>query len=542
MTQRRASQLTIAYDPEWKRQSGWNSPIPGSELTRAFPATSRNYIQLDETVEDIVDCTGEDLLMELLTGGFARLNIDFDLDPDIFAGVAAFAYGSAAAPTGGTSEVQTETVTALSGTRRLTIMTGANSQTTDELAYNATDTTIQTALEALSNVGAGDIIVTNPGAANEVQTETIDGDVDGGTRTLSVEGQETAPIAWNADAATIQAALEALSNVAPGDITVAGAGPYTYTFGGTMARSNRALIVVNPAGLTAGGGAPAAPPASAIVQTTPGSAGTLVYTFASNFANRNVNTIGIDTFGLVDGTASIVTTTPGVGLTHGISRITGYSLPLMTLYLGYRGSDKQPVIFKNVVVNSFRVRSANRERVTVNVELIGSAHLEQAVGFTMPECQDLIPIRFGECKMLINGVDYIAEEKGREFEYYYQNDVTPRFDGAGVYSTRHERADVRPSGLNFWILGEPYDDLFNMALLRNKYPMALQLGPDGRNVLCEAPQAIVKMTPDQIRHGGDPPESEIEIVGRPTKVSGDAPTPSTITATVAQTTAFLTSA
>jgi hypothetical protein len=81
-----------------------------------------------------------------------------------------------------------------------------------------------------------------------------------------------------------------------------------------------------------------------------------------------------------------------------------------------------------------------------------------------------------------------------------------------------------------------------MALLRNKYPMSLQLGPDGRNVTCNAPQAIVKMTQDQIRFGGDPAESEIEIVGRPTKVSGDATTPSTITATVAQTTTFLASA
>lgn len=41
-----------------------------------------------------------------------------------------------------------------------------------------------------------------------------------GTFTLTVEGQTTAGIAYNATAADVQAALEALSNVAVGDVTV----------------------------------------------------------------------------------------------------------------------------------------------------------------------------------------------------------------------------------------------------------------------------------------------------------------------------------
>ena len=44
----------------------------------------------------------------------------------------------------------------------------------------------------------------------------------GGTFTLTFNGQTTAPIAYNATAAQIQAALEALSNIAPGDIIVTG--------------------------------------------------------------------------------------------------------------------------------------------------------------------------------------------------------------------------------------------------------------------------------------------------------------------------------
>lgn len=58
---------------------------------------------------------------------------------------------------------------------------------------------------------------------------TIGGSPTGGTFTLSFGGQTTAGIAFNATAAAVQAALEALSNLDPGDVTVTGnaGGPYT---------------------------------------------------------------------------------------------------------------------------------------------------------------------------------------------------------------------------------------------------------------------------------------------------------------------------
>ena len=46
--------------------------------------------------------------------------------------------------------------------------------------------------------------------ANEVQTISITGSPTGGTFTLSFAGQTTAPIAYNASAATVVAALQAL--------------------------------------------------------------------------------------------------------------------------------------------------------------------------------------------------------------------------------------------------------------------------------------------------------------------------------------------
>lgn len=70
--------------------------------------------------------------------------------------------------------------------------------------------------------------------SNEVQTLTVTGAPTGGTFTITFSGQTTGAIAYNATAAVVQTALEALSNVAPGGVTVTGnaGGPWTLTYGG----------------------------------------------------------------------------------------------------------------------------------------------------------------------------------------------------------------------------------------------------------------------------------------------------------------------
>lgn len=67
--------------------------------------------------------------------------------------------------------------------------------------------------------------VSNSNTAHEL---SISGDPTGGTFTLTFDGQTTAGIAWNASAAAVESALEALSNVAPGDVACAG-GPLPST-------------------------------------------------------------------------------------------------------------------------------------------------------------------------------------------------------------------------------------------------------------------------------------------------------------------------
>lgn len=77
---------------------------------------------------------------------------------------------------------------------------------------------------------------------NEVQTVTITGTPTGGTFTLTFAGETTAAIAYNANAAAVQAALVALGNVNSGDIVVTGGAlpgtAVTLTFGGQYAGTN----------------------------------------------------------------------------------------------------------------------------------------------------------------------------------------------------------------------------------------------------------------------------------------------------------------
>lgn len=101
-------------------------------------------------------------------------------------------------------------------------------------------------------------------AGNEIQTVTIGASTTGGTFTLTFGGQTTAPINFNANAATVRGALEALINVGAGQVLVTGgpgpANPWVVTFRGTLANQNVVQLTGNGSQLT--------PPGPVIVVTS----------------------------------------------------------------------------------------------------------------------------------------------------------------------------------------------------------------------------------------------------------------------------------
>lgn len=84
---------------------------------------------------------------------------------------------------------------------------------------------------------------------NEIQTVTEGGS--GLTSfTLTFDGETTGSIAAAATIGTVQTALEALSNINVGDVTVTGStsGPYTVTFAGQYAGTNIPAMTATPTG------------------------------------------------------------------------------------------------------------------------------------------------------------------------------------------------------------------------------------------------------------------------------------------------------
>ncbi len=106
----------------------------------------------------------------------------------------------------------------------------------------------------------------------EVQHLGFTNQATAGTWTLTFDGQTTAAIAYNATTAEVQAALEALSNVSAGDINVGGDdlstndGTMTFTFSSNLGDVN--MLVIDSSGLT-----PSAPSNWVMTEQTKGQDG-----------------------------------------------------------------------------------------------------------------------------------------------------------------------------------------------------------------------------------------------------------------------------
>jgi len=93
------------------------------------------------------------------------------------------------------------------------------------------------------------------GDTDEIQCVTIGGAPTGGDFTLTFNGQTTTALAFDATAAAVQAALIALSNIGPAEVSVSGpnGGPWAVVFLLTLAGADQPAMTANPGGLTPSG-------------------------------------------------------------------------------------------------------------------------------------------------------------------------------------------------------------------------------------------------------------------------------------------------
>lgn len=192
---------------------------------------------------------------------------------------------------GATNETQVVTLTGspAGGTLTLTF----DGETTSGIDYDATAAVVKTALETLSNIttvnvtksgwsytvefedpGGEDVpqmtgdasslsgisaVVTvtqvHSAAVNEQQRVAFSSGATGGTFTLTYSGQTTSALDWDSTAAEVDAALEALSNIGAGDVSVSGStgGPWTITFTSALAAATQPLLTGSGASLTGDG-------------------------------------------------------------------------------------------------------------------------------------------------------------------------------------------------------------------------------------------------------------------------------------------------
>ena len=103
---------------------------------------------------------------------------------------------------------------------------------------------------------------------NEQQIATVNGGPSGGTFRLFFEGFATAVIAYNATAAVVQAALEAISSIGSGGVIVTGSagGPWTIEFALQRGKSAIDSLITSTDNLLTGGTAPTV----TIAQSVPG--------------------------------------------------------------------------------------------------------------------------------------------------------------------------------------------------------------------------------------------------------------------------------
>lgn len=161
------------------------------------------------------------------------------------------------------------------------------------------------------------------GGVNEKQTVTVTGTPTGGDFTLVYRGQETAAIAFNAAASAVQTALRALSNIGASGVTVTGGAlpgaAVVVEFTGPLANTDVFMLQVGNNGLT-GGTTPKITVAQTVMGVTydprilvgsPSLPGTIVTEVSGSDPKQVKEYTGSGTiYGVIDGVEEFITNTP----------------------------------------------------------------------------------------------------------------------------------------------------------------------------------------------------------------------------------------
>lgn len=428
----------LAYPNEFEIQSAWDTAVVNADIDARHPMVTPTWPSSQRTYEDTPDCSGEYLIARDLTSRLKRLRFSFNPNAQMLAGWLAMAYGAAAAPSGTPAdETQTLTVDATGGTFTISFSHEGLTGTTEAIAYNATAATVQAALNAIRSVRQG-----TQNAANIAASGTL-------------------------------------------------AGGMTLTFQNKLAKTNVGLLTTNAGSLTGGAS-----------------------------------------------TATIAPGTAGANKLHTITRSTSDQPPQTSLIYGFDGDSTNPKKIKNVVVNEITITGSVRGRVTVELDLISTWPFDAGV-YSAPACINFAPITTKDCRLLINSAYYA--ETLRDFRFTYSNNIITGDDSFpfdDIDAIRLEKAD-RTSSFTFTVLGSDGDTLYDLGETEPEEDVTLHIGPGGDRVSIIAPSTKLIVSDPDIIFVGDASRSAYTIDGTPFLDEALSNTPDYIEARIAQTVQYL---
>ena len=373
----------LAWSSAFKQQSAVDAPLANGDIDILLPLVEPTRPQKEKSTETIYDCDGVHVRQTYVNSELMRWNFSVQPSSRMFAGFMALAKGAASAFSGS--------------------------------------------------------------AANEVQTLTST--ATGGTFTLSMdfEGRTgtTVPIAYNASAATIKAALEGMQRpIGSGDIA---------TVTGTMATS-------------------------------------IVITFGGKLGNANVPLMTVDNTSATGGTVSIAATTAGANKSCAVTRATGADLPLVSFVIGYTGDTATYKKYYNQAVNSVALNINKGAISSISVELVGSTRYTSEPGFSVPSCVNYDPIRAVDTRLYVDS-NWVTGDT-RSVTYNYSNNMATDQDAFpfdSIYMQNFERGFRQTESVSFAVDGCESDDLYTWADSMTEKSVHIYFGTPANRAILQIP-------------------------------------------------------
>ena len=409
-------------------QSVMNEPTDETLCTHLLSLENRSFPTSTPTVQDIISCDGQDLSDEQITRLIGGFDIEFFADDIDLAWAAAVTYGSCSAPA-------------------------------------------------------------SIGASNAVYSLAIS--ATGGTYRLIFNGRSTAALAWNANAAAIQAAIDAL--LGAGLWVVGGTGPWSLTAAG---------------------------------------------------ANLNAEVLAprVTLTKLTGGTATITPTTEGgpARKSYTITKQTEKQLPAFTAVIGYQSGSAWRMA--DIVVNQFAVSLEDSGLYRVRMGLIWSGLYDKLTGFTFAGCaaRDLLESKYS--KVLFGATNVTDEISVNEFSLQNNARIDSAYTNVLKIPQRLERADLRPQ--TFKMKADESDDsVYDLVMANNQEGtrggVTSRIGSAVRGVTINAPETVLRMDGGANDTSGPGGAARVPVLIRCLNSTSAADRPTSITALTSYAGGFL---